>query len=292
MALPPNLSSLFHEISASSSEHQSAVDLSKTYDVMINEWLASLPQGIPNSTRRMKEKVIRGVALDLILARLVRISNRPSDDGTSHAGESADTDHVMEDSSLLDQGAALPIRSSRVPVSSQSPEKPRLTTKCIGAQPRRDEAPTAPSEQVSAPVYSSLSAFTTFNKPRRMPRNVTNLLSHWKPGVDPATYEWQKTSHALEEEETQRTSGPGTPRRGRKKRTQQSMAPEASTLPPTPVAPLIRAWGSQPERAVFPLVSSQLTVDEAPMTQTERGLFGVREGKKSSKAKKKRAAGF
>lgn len=287
MILPTHLSGLFHGKPVNPSEDQSSLDLSKTYDEMINEWLASLPRSVPNSTRRMKEKIIRGVALDLILARLVRISNRPIDDGPSHAGKSVDTDHAMEDPSLPDQSVVRPISSSRAPVSSSSPAKQKPTTRGTGAQPRREEAPTAPPEQ----AFSSLSAFTTFNKPRRMPRKVANLLSHWQLGVDPATYEWQKTSHALEEE-TQRMTGPSTPRRGRKKRSQQPMAPEASTLPPTPVAPMIRAWGSQPERAGPPLVSSQPTLDEAPMTQTERGMFGVREGKKSGKAKKKRAAGF
>lgn len=292
MTLPSRLSGLFNGMPASFSDDQSSVDLPKTYDGMITEWLASLPPEIPNSTRRMKEKVIRGVALDLILARLVRISNGPGDGGTSHAGASVDPDHAMDDhdrvreeTSLPDRGLALQIPSSRVLPSSQHPGNQESTTRGTGAQPG------APPEQVSYPVYSDLSVFTTFNKPRRMPRNVTNLLSHWQPGVDPATYDWQKTSNALEEE-TQRMSGPSTPRRGRKKRAQPSTAPEASTLPPTPVAPMIRTWGSQPEHARFPLASSQPTLDEAPMTQTERGLFGVREVKKGHKVKKKRAAGF
>ncbi|KAJ5151811.1 hypothetical protein N7492_010106 [Penicillium capsulatum] len=290
ITLPSHFSNIFYGMPTSSSDNQSSLDLLKTYDGMITEWLAGLPHGIPNSTRRMKERVIRGVALDLILARLVRVSNGPNGHGASRAPDSVDTDHVMEDYSLSDQGLTRQISSSQTPMAFRIPSSQTLATKGTAAQSRRSATPRAPPEQVSTPVYSSLSAFTTFNKPRRMPRNVTNLLSHWQLAVDPATYEWQKISH-IEEEEAAWMSGPSTPKRGRKKRSQYSVGPQGSTLPPTPVAPMIRTWGSQPERAM-PLTSSQPTLDEAPMTQTERGQFGMREVKKSHKAKKKRAAGF
>lgn len=125
-----------------------------------------------------------------------------------------------------------------------------------------------------------------------MPQNVGNLLSHWQMGVDPATYEWQKTSRLLDDEGNR--TGSRTPRhRVRKKRSQLTPAPEASSLPPPPVAPMIRSWGSQPDQPLMPIPSSQPTPDEVPMTQVERGQFGAREAKKSSKGKKKRrAAGF
>lgn len=287
ITLPCQFSDQFYGMPVNSSDTQSPLDLWNTYDGMITEWLTSLSHGIHNSTRRTKEKIIRGIALDLLLARIVQIYHKPTDDGPSSTVESVPAERAAEEPNVPTQGPSLQHSSLQASQGQSS------TTRDSDALPRQDEASENSRAQASTPVYSTLSAFTTFKKPRPMPRKVTNLLSHWQLGDDPGLYEWQKISQRLEEEESQRTSGPSTPKhRGRRKRSQLSRQPEASsTVPPTPVAPAIRTWGSQPDPpSTFVMPSSQPTLDEGG-TQTERRPFGTGEAKRN-KAKKKRAAGF
>ncbi|KAJ5587929.1 uncharacterized protein N7459_003694 [Penicillium hispanicum] len=285
MALPLRLSKLFHGMPTSSHEKQLTLDLLETYDRLVHEWLTDLPHDIPDLTRRMKEKIIRGVALDLLLARLIRVSNEPSDDKAPPPAQSADVDRGADRRVTSPPDLRPQLSSSQIPLSQTLAVRERRFQADGASGDRPKEAP--------APVYSNLAAFTTFKEPRAMPRNVANLLFHWQTGANPATYEWQKTSHLLDEREG--ASGPTTPRhRLRKKRSQRIVAPDPSSLPPTPVALTTRNWGSQPEHppSTFPLPSSQPTMEE-PMTQMERGQFGTREVKKSGKNKKKRrAAGF
>lgn len=250
MILPVQLSNLFPDMQVASGQDPYRLDFLETYDRLVHEWLASLPSEIPNPVRVMKEKSIRSIALDLLLSRIVKISDR----------------------------------STR-----REPTGPSRSTQGSSSQNDAAEDQNAPRS-----AYNTLSTFTTFKEPRAPPRNVARLLSQWQPGVDPTGYNWQKAS-TLEEDNSQRE--PRTPKRGRKTRPPQAPPPEAAkaaSLPPTPVAPMIRAWGSQPDHAPSAfLQSSQPTVDEAPMTQIERGQFGTRDVKKSVKPKKKRrAAGF
>lgn len=177
------------------------------------------------------------------------------------------------------------------PPSSQLPSSQMTATGATSSQGRSSN----PGKESMTPSYGGLSAFTTFKPPRPMARNVANLLSHWKLGADPSSYEWERTSHMLAEEEARRVGGPSIPRRSRSRSRRKSQQPEGAPLLGTPIAPSIRTWGSQPADALpaLPMPSSQPTVDEVPMTQMERGQFGAREANKSQKSKKKRrAAGF
>ncbi|KAJ5995830.1 hypothetical protein N7481_002807 [Penicillium waksmanii] len=326
MVLPLHLSKLFHGVLNVPQGARSGLDFLDTYEQLVTDWVTSLPHGIngiPDQTRILKEKMIRQIALDLCLARLIRISNTTdSKAARTVAVESTNQHQPPVNPTKSSSGNAIQLPSSQwqLPSSQILP-----TQQDSSSQVPPSSAPSAPEEPVHEnqnKLYSNLAAFTTFREPRRQPRNVAMLLSHWKPGTDPSTYEWNKTSQMLENEESQRMSAPGTPRRSRSqsKRSRsrsKSVAPEASTstsasasasatatsasataLPPTPVAPMIRARASQPSwtavTSSLPMASSQPTLDEVPMTQIERGPFGAREGlKKTPKAKKKRrAAGF
>lgn len=275
------------------------MDYLGTYEQLVTDWVTSLPHGshgIPNQTRVLKEKMIRGIALDLCLARIVRISNTADHNKASQVSESANQGRAAVKPVTSSRGTAVSLLSSQLQLpSSQTVGTEKDSSQALSSEKTPDE------QAKEAPMYSNLATFTTFREPRRLPRNVALLLSHWKPATDPSTYEWTKTSQMLENEESQRISGPGTPRHARRRRSRsRPVAPEATatatatSLPPTPIAPMIRAWGSQPTNAPsISLTSSQPTVDDVSMTQVERGQFGAREVKKSSKAKKKRrAAGF
>ncbi|KAJ5714287.1 uncharacterized protein N7483_011468 [Penicillium malachiteum] len=273
MIVPLRFSNLFPGMPIAHPERQSDLDFGYTYDRMVDEWLTKLSLEIPNQTRLMKGRTVRGIALDILLSRLIRISTDSTRLAASQFQEN-ETPAKQEptDSQDFDLGmASSQLASSQGTVVGHRSSQLRSGTK--GA----------------LPSYSSLAAFTTFKPPRPQPRNVASLLSHWDLGADPSTYEWQKASQSQNAESSQ-MGPPGTPqRRARKKRSQQTLNVERPVQSLTPTAPTLRAWGSQPNHSM--LVSSQPTVDDLPMTQTERGQFGTREVTKSSKAKKKRRAG-
>lgn len=286
MMLPQRLSNTFHGIPTLLSGPQPAVDLLETYDRLVHEWLASLPPDIPNPTRRLKEKFIRGIALDLLLSQLIRISKEPGDDKSSCAVESADVDRAAE--RHMTPLVTLDLQSSLSQIRlSQTPAAAAVGEGDIQQEKVSDGGPT----EAPTPAYGNLAAFATFREPRSMRRNVANLLSHWQLGADPDTYEWQKTSQVLDEGEL---TEPTTPKhRVHKRRAQRPVVLDPSSQPSTPVAPATRTWGSQPEypTSTIPLTSSQPTIEES-MTQIERGHFGTRDAKSGKIKKKRRAAGF
>ncbi|KAJ5740944.1 hypothetical protein N7493_000816 [Penicillium malachiteum] len=270
MIVPLSFSKLFAGMPTADPERQSDLDFEYTYDQMVDEWLTKLSLEIPSHTRVMKYKTVRGIALDILLSRLIRISTESTRLRASQTQENAPADQESRDSQDLDLAMA----------SSQFASSQGTVVGNRSSQLRNGRTP---------PSYSSLAAFTTFKPPRPQPRNVAGLLSHWELGVDPSTYEWQKATQSQNPESSQ-MGPPGTPRRrARKKRSQQTPTIERPIQPPAPSAPTLRAWGSQPDHSM--LTSSQPTVDDVPMTQTERGQFGTREVIKSSKPKKKRRAG-
>lgn len=288
MILPQKFSHVLHGMPPISSDEASNLDFVKTYDQLVEQWVTSVSHDIPRFTCVMKERVVRGIALDLLLSSLVRIYNPPNSKAALQPVETTDEAQSVEEEPMSSQNLPMTLPSSQLPSS-------QLTA----TQRDSSQGPSVTSPKGTAThSYSGLSAFTTFKNPRPMARNVANLLSHWKPGADPASYEWQKTSNMLEEEEARRTGGPSLPRRRSRsrRRSQPPAVPEAASMPGTPIAPSIRTWGSQPVDALlapsFPLTSSQPTLDELPMTQIERGMFGAREVKSLKPKKKRRAAGF
>jgi RNA polymerase I-specific transcription initiation factor RRN6 len=287
MILPQRFSDVLHGMPPISSDEPPPLDFVRTYDQLVEQWVTSVSHDIPRFTCVMKERVVRGIALDLLLSSLVRISNPPSSKAALQPVETTDEAHPAEVEQMSSQNLPMTLSSSQLPSS-------QITATQVDNSQGTSETS---SKDTTNRSYSGLSAFTTFKQPRPMARNVANLLSHWKPGADPAEYEWQKTSNMLEEEEARRRGGPSLPRRRSRsrRRSQPPTLPEATSMPGTPIAPSIRTWGSQPADALpaFPLPSSQPTLDELPMTQMERGMFGAREVKTNLKPKKKRrAAGF
>lgn len=254
------------------------------YDRLVNDWLANLPHNIPGRTRITKEKVIRRLAVDLILAR-INISHKPFSTGNDYISDHStrnidDAESSNPESTVESHGTGI----SRHPSLSAS-EK--------GGTPDPQTL-----KENRPPVYSSLSTLTTFTAKSTRSRNTKAILSHWAPGMDPATYSWQRTVQSQEDDGRKRNSRTSTPKRRTRTKTPQS-------IPMSSPAPTIaQEFGSQPtgapsRRGVLPgvLPSSQVTgiEEDLPMTQVERGLFGGREANKKTALKtrkKKRAAGF
>ncbi|KAF7714709.1 Uncharacterized protein PECH_007066 [Penicillium ucsense] len=291
MVLPGIFSSALHGVPVPQLEADilSSTDFLSTYDRLVEEWLASIPHEIPHYTRVMKERIVRGLALEVLLSHIIRVSN------TAVTAVTKGLDEIVEPSAN-DQLDVKDLTSSQIftPTlpSSQLPSSQITASAVASSQVSSDHI----SKQAQAHQYTALSAFTTFKTPRPMARNVANLLSHWEPGADPKNYDWQRISGRIDAEEVHRLGGPSLPRRSRSRRkSQQPAMSQGMSLPDTPVAPFIRTWGSQPADPLptAPVASSQPTLDELPMTQMERGQFGAREVKKTPKPKKKRrAAGF
>lgn len=250
------------------------------YDRLVNDWLANLPHDIPGRTRITKEKVIRRLAVDIILAR-INISHKPFSTGSDYFSDQQ-TKH-------LDEAESSNPESTVESHGTGTSRRPSLSASEKGGTPDPQTL-----KENRTPVYSSLSTLTTFTTKSFKSRNTKAILSHWVPGIDPATYSWQRTVQSMEDDGRKRMSRSATPKRRSRTKTPQS-------IPMSSPAPTIaQEFGSQPAGAPSrrgTLQSSQVTgvEEDLPMTQVERGLFGGREANKKNalkSRKKKRAAGF
>ena len=257
-------------------------DLLNTYDRMVDDWMSTLPRVVPVQTRLMKEKLIRQVAADLILSRLIKIStsldsiilSTPADPVEDRANEKANEKALAQNKFLQSSYFAL--------LSSQTPSNQSSIAKSRASGSRRDTIPAQQSKYTAVPVLGGLSAFIKFKTPRPTARKVANLLSHWPVGTNPQHYVWEGG-----EDEEARNSKARTSKNRRKKRSQT----RDQSLPSTPAVPMVRTWGSQPLAPPRLNISSSQPMDGMSMTQMERGAFGARALKKPKK-KKKREAGF
>lgn len=279
---------------ANESEEKS--NLIYTYDHLVSIWLSNLPHNIPGRTRITKEKIVRKLAADLVLARINITRKLPVGKHDDYLDNQDDAELSNPETSFGSHGIVTP-RLFSVPVSGIDGGG-SISRSDLGAT-KNGVMDSQPTKRV--PVYSTLSSLTTFKSQPSMSRNVESMLSHWVPGMDPAAYNWQKTVFSVEEDESQRLSRSVTPKRRQRKKTPQRTT--MSSPAPPPVSPAISGiygQNSQPKSEVLyrriPQSSQVTAVDEdLPMTQVERGLFGGREANKKSvmkTRKKKRAAGF
>lgn len=265
------------------------------YDRLVSAWLSNLPHNIPGRTRITKERIIRKLAADLVLARINIARKLPDEVNENHLDIPGGVELSNPETSFDLHEVATP-RSSSFP----APERDGTSRSDLAAA-NSSFSGFQPTKGNRVPVYSSLSSLTMFKHQPSMSRNVEAMLSHWVPGTDPATYDWQRMVYSVEEEESQRRSRSATPKNKLRKKTPQRNIMSSPAPPPvSPAVPAIYGQSSQPtsggsHRGI--LQSSQVTaVDEdLPMTQVERGLFGGREANRRSimkTKKKKRAAGF
>ncbi|GKZ31137.1 hypothetical protein AbraIFM66950_011278 [Aspergillus brasiliensis] len=289
-----------------------SLNLLAIYDLLANDWLAGVPHDIPGRTRITKEKIIRGVAVDLIMAQIrIKVQTLFGVD------ESDDRRRIsprnIPSPSIASVDDSIDVSSSRSVKRASSQRSAWIGNGSLddpgsSATPRstlvRGE-PETESQGDMQPTYTSLSAFTTFRRERNMPQKVARMLGHWQPGADPAGYNWQRAIQLQGAEESQSASKAATPKRRQRKKTPLSLGATSVTsgnasapAPMSSVTPDVRGWGSQPENSEAPVLrlqSSQVIEEDVPMTQIERGAFGGREaGRKSviKARKKKRAAGF
>ncbi|KKZ68672.1 hypothetical protein EMCG_05707 [[Emmonsia] crescens] len=314
----------------SGSSHTIPANITKLYDSIVRDWLSPLPGDVPNKIRMAKEKIIRNIVMQLILSRIV-LTRRST-------ALLPDTDHRISETDKGDPSDShIP---SSAPWSSQQPftqlHNPTITITSSAGQTELETANLfPPSSQLTATTISTTPCATlrlyTSLKPQHqtpIPRRIADILSHWKPGTNPSTYNWQATVRMLRNEEeleseSQSASGRRKRREARRMQRRQQLSrsqqqkslsansylasSSASTSVPTPSAsqvPVLRMWESQGMGqgpffgtgtgtgfSAQMVQSSQVTEEgDVPMTQVERGVFGGRNAtsKKVARERKKK----
>ncbi|KAL1967509.1 hypothetical protein VTN77DRAFT_3024 [Rasamsonia byssochlamydoides] len=266
------------------------VDISQLYDRLIHDWLSVLPHDIPARTRVFKEKMIRNITAELCLARILYAG--PPNLATN--GSTENQEAISGDTELPDHPEKrAQIQRTLSDAESAPPEiSDELAVASAGLRPIAGQ-----QKEVTVPALIRLNSLTVCHDHSSLPKSANSVLSHWLPGGDPALYDWQKTVREEEAERSKAENKLGTPKH-RRGRSQSNLAGEESTLArSSPVVPIVQYSGSQPqgESLRTKLQSSQVTDENLPMTQIERGVFGGRDSAKKSATKvrkKKRAAGF
>ncbi|OJD19251.1 hypothetical protein AJ78_00781 [Emergomyces pasteurianus Ep9510] len=177
-------------------------NITKLYDSLVRDWLFPLPGDFPNKIRMVKEKVIRNIVIQLTLSRIVltRRSAIPLPDPDARIAETADgnlSPSHLPSSSLW---------SSQQPFTQS--EHPTITITSSTGQTELDTAsffpssPQATTTAASTTPYATIRRYTSLTRPNQAPfhRRVADILSHWKVGTNPSTYNWQATVRTLRDE--------------------------------------------------------------------------------------------
>ncbi|KAL5400066.1 hypothetical protein PMIN06_001047 [Paraphaeosphaeria minitans] len=261
-----------------------ASSLSSVYDLVLQNWLASLPGAIPARIRQSKERSVRRLAAGLLLASTrIRHSidqrNRPAYHPSSNQHVAVERSSPPHPSSQVDWR----FQSSQPgdPISSDTPRT--LNT-----------APSGSLYRLSKHLYMNNVT------PPEVPASINQVLSHWQLQADPFTYDWEGTERAFAEEiELEQEGMPKKRERARRKKERQAKRqrrenelftgrvetgrtesqPQLLRSSPGPAAPAV---SSQPAPS-----QSQLFVVQS---QVEPGKHGGRPMKK--KKIKSRMGGF
>ncbi|KAK5120544.1 hypothetical protein LTR85_006200 [Meristemomyces frigidus] len=181
-------------------QRDAGVTMAIIYDGMVDDFVSPLAPDIPGRTRLAKEQLVRRAAAEVALAsRVIRLQD-------------AEQQPPLDSQPFEQQTWELPVRGGVpssmqfLPSSSQQPlsssqlqsQQSALPTPSPSATPSLTTGSSLFST-LTAPPIARLSRFTAFAKPgpSALPRSLSNVLSHWEPGADPATYDWLSTSRRI-----------------------------------------------------------------------------------------------
>jgi RNA polymerase I-specific transcription initiation factor RRN6 len=303
------------------SDGQERHRLPSIYDSLVATYLTPLSPQAPDPVRVNKERLVRRVTADLLLASTAvsPICKTAADPFNSDVVSEPRTSHSAD---YLPSSAQTNLRRSSTPIKT-------------------------PAVAEEDPIIAHLRSYTTISRPTTSPMPpistspiLTSILRHLpiSPSIDPRTYDWRTTERSLaaeHEEQLAIAAGKADPRAKRKaekaklararreearRRAAEEIAASSRSMPKvlssqagisgkgssgdgrevqsSQVRP--SAWdlqaGSSQGQGVGPGQGQEMG-QELPMTQPERGAFGTRssvmgvQGKKKDKGKK-RAAGF
>lgn len=284
--------------------------ITNLYDILLEGWIAPLPSQTAVPVRQVKERLARRIAAEITFASAQLC---PREEERPAAGSNDPASLLVLPSKPLE---ALPSSLPTPPQSSVPPSSPLFSENPLSdagdplARLRR---------HLVVDDDSSLTPITLLP-------SVSELLSHWQPGTDPSTYDWEATERtirpdALDEEnqelrEKERRRKERRDKRQRREdelmraKTQTSSQPAflQPTFPRSSPGPIL---GSMAASSQVPIpTSSQMPStlhsqgvrfggfggfggmnSMLPQSQVEPGKFGGRPDKKKKKGKN-RISGF
>jgi RNA polymerase I-specific transcription initiation factor RRN6 len=292
-------------LGTSSGDKAHETSLRDIYNKIVTTWISPLAPEISGRTRVAKDQLARNMAAELMLSSLVLGTQGPTD------GEAAEPEVPAQGYKF-----ELPVRgvppvlepfSSQLH-SSQLPSSAVLPTPSPTATPSVTTASSGASTY-AAPEIDRLRRYANFTKPApaALPRALNNVLAHWEPGTDLATYDWLSTSRRLarqdeeadeELSERDRLRMQKRAQRHLRRQRKEAEASQALRLASSQVPelfsasqqPVVRAAESQrPLAAAATAVasSSQSIAPAVPASQPVSGRYAIRQP-----VKKKRKQGF
>ncbi|OAL54311.1 hypothetical protein IQ07DRAFT_595839 [Pyrenochaeta sp. DS3sAY3a] len=272
-----------------------------TYDTILQNWIAPLPSNVPVRVRQNKERLARRVAAEVMLAstRCRRDDLEGLDNGPK-PGPSQESNISLP--VLPSKPAGMEqewLSSQSLPTASQSSMPP--SSQLLPPPPTKPPAPSSnshPLTRLRKHLYIGETSTTEID----IPPNVDQLLSHWRVGDDPSTYDWDATERALRPDRFDETSQEQREKAQRKKERRAKRQQREDELMKTKAfsQPIVVQRSSpgpmfKSSSQVQPQGSSQGplpaigfggpgTMDLlAPMSQIEPGRFGGRQDKKKKK---------
>ncbi|KAJ8118732.1 hypothetical protein OPT61_g340 [Boeremia exigua] len=287
-----------------STQQTSIADL---YDIILRDWIAPLPADISVPVRQAKERLARRVAAEVTLAG-ASLRPRVEEQPGIAPGQPMSLPILPPKSASLLPSSSLPTP----PQSSVPPSSPLLTeyVRPLAGDPlsRLRKHLTIDDESSSLPMVLAPS--------------VSELLSHWQPGTDPSTYDWEATERTLrpemlddESQESREKERKKKERRDKRQRREDELmraktqtSSQPMFLPPAgPRSSPGPSFGGMAASSQVPMPMSQMSSQVhgvgggfggfggghgmMPQSQAEPGKFGGRPEKKKKKGKS-RVSGF
>ncbi|KAH8811781.1 RNA polymerase I-specific transcription initiation factor RRN6-like protein [Xylogone sp. PMI_703] len=276
-----------------------STDLLRIYDFIIENWVSCLPQDVSNKARMAKFKIIRKIAAELCLSSIaVSLHRKLLPARTDMNGNQTQTlglqEEVGHDFLGPPHTLQLPLRSvnqNSSPLDFQARESPSVSSLSYGSL-------AATPETTEDPAITRLRSYAISIRTNQdlMTENSTKLLSYWpdSPQSDPADFVWKGDTRATlpsEDEAHQEESDSRSQLSTRSRRRFESSMSRTPSRSRDTVSQSSRQFGSQQEEV--PNLFSSQTMDDFPMTQPDRGIFGSRSVRQTGKKKKKKtASGF
>jgi RNA polymerase I-specific transcription initiation factor RRN6 len=284
--------------------------ITNLYDTILEDWIAPLPTETPVPVRQAKERLARRIAAEVTLAST---QFRPKEEKhrSANLGGPASLPVLLSTSvDALPSSLPTPPQSSVPPSSPLFPEPLKPSTGDLLSRLRK---------HLKVEDDSSRTQIV-------LPPSVSELLSHWQPGTDPSTYDWEATERAIrpdaDDEETQKQREEERKKKERRDRRQrrederlrakiQASSQSAFTQPAFPRSSPGPSFGGMAASSQVPVpTSSQIPShvhsqgaafggfggfggmnSMVPQSQVEPGKFGGQPDKKKKKGKS-RVSGF
>lgn len=287
------------------------MDLSDAYDKLLQSWISPLASSVPGKVRIGLEKRLRKIVAQLCLASLgLRLGPR------SGSSNPVDGQDAINSAKLT-----LPVREKGTTsgYSERGKGKSRETSASpqplpSGSQGGRLIHGSAPVETLlptpgRTPFLHSRSSVSSQERPENAAcehlRNLTsltvqsplsasmsNLLSHWTVGMDPANYDWDATRRALATPSDTEGIGDEAQVKRHQRAERRLKRQRQDTLGASSQPQASARWDSQPEPARGTQGSSQIAESlMVPTSQVEPGRYGSRQVS-AAKATKRRKHGF